>query len=62
MYFERYMGHVANTVAQAHYVVEDTKIEFLKKNVVDHVEELIDLWDAPIDTRILPSFRLVVNE
>jgi hypothetical protein len=56
------MGHVANTVTQAHYVAEDTKIELLQNNVVDHVETIIDTWEAPADTRILPGFRLVVNE
>ena len=61
VYFERYMGHAAKTVTEAHYLADDTKIDLLQKNVVDHVELIINSWDAPADTAILPGFRLVVN-
>jgi integrase len=62
VYFERYMGHVAKTVTEAHYLADDSRIGLLQKNVVDHVESIIEKWDAPADTAILPGFRLVVNE
>ena len=61
VYLERYMGHVAKTVTEANYLAEDAKIGLLRKNVVDHMETIIDEWEAPADTGIIPGIRMVVN-
>lgn len=61
-YVQRYVGHSPKTVGERHYHADQGKrmIPMYREHVVDHVNQMVQKWRAPLDSVICPGPRLAV--